>query len=60
MYKVIIYFEDLQDKNHPYKVGDVYPRKGAKPSAERIDELATNKNIRGIPLIKAEENETKK
>lgn len=60
MYKVIVYFEDLQDKNHPYKVGDVYPRKGAKPSPERIDELATNKNIRGIPLIKAEENGTKK
>ena len=60
MYKVIVYFEDLQDKNHPYKVGDTYPRKGLKPSAERINELATNKNIRGIPLIKAEENGTKK
>lgn len=55
MYKAIVYFEDLQDKNRPYNVGDIYPRKGLKPTAERIEELATEKNIRGIPLIKAEE-----
>lgn len=54
MYKVIVYFEDLQDKNYPYNKGDMYPRKGLKPSAERIEELATAKNLRGIPLIKAE------
>lgn len=55
MYKVILYFEDLQDKNHPYNVGDTYPRKGIKPTAERIEELATDKNIRKTPLIKAVE-----
>ncbi len=59
MYKVIVYFEDLQDKNYPYKVGDAYPRKGLKPTRDRIEELATDKNIRGIPLIKAE-NKSKK
>lgn len=59
MYKVIVYFEDLQDKNYPYKVGDTYPRKGLKPSHERIVELATDKNIRGIPLIKAESKSKK-
>jgi len=59
MYKVIVYFEDLQDKNRPYNIGDTYPRKGLKPSDERIEELATGKNIRGIPLIKAEETKSK-
>lgn len=59
MYKVILYFEDLQDKNHPYNVGDTYPRKGIKPTAERIEELATDKNIRKTPLIKAVEEEPK-
>lgn len=50
-YKVIVYFNDLQDKNYPYKVGDVYPRKGVKPSEERIAELLSNKNKRGTALI---------
>lgn len=59
MYKVIVYFEDLQDKNYPYKVGDTYPRKGLKPTHERIEELASGKNIRGIPLIKAESKSKK-
>ncbi|MBR4627786.1 MAG: hypothetical protein IKO47_08825 [Ruminococcus sp.] len=55
MYRVIVYFEDLQDKSRPYNAGDVYPRKGLRPSAERIEELATDKNIRGIPLIRKED-----
>ena len=54
MYKVLVYFEDLQDKGRPYNVGDAYPRKGLKPTADRIEELASGKNLRGIPLIKAE------
>ena len=52
MYRTIVYFEDLQDDSHPYNVGDVYPREGFTPSDKRIKELATDKNIRGIPLIK--------
>ena len=60
MYRTIVYFEDLQDDSHPYNVGDIYPREGFTPSDERIKELATDKNIRGIPLIKKEERKPKK
>ena len=52
MYKVISYFTDLQDFNHPYKVGDVFPRLGLKVSDKRLEELASNKNKQGKPLIK--------
>lgn len=51
MYKVISYFTDLQDFNHPYKVGDEFPRLGLKVSNERLEELASNKNKQGKPLI---------
>ena len=50
-YKVIHYFTDLQDFNHPYKVGDTFPRLGLKVSNERLEELASNKNKQGKPLI---------
>ena len=50
-YKVINYFEDLQDFNHPYKVGDVFPRLGMKVSESRLLELSTSKNRRKKPLI---------
>lgn len=59
-YKVIAYFEDLQDDNRPYRVGDVYPRKGYTPSKRRIDELATNKNVRGAAVIAVDFGEPKK
>ena len=51
MYKVIKHFTDLQDNNHPYEVGHPYPRKGLEVSAERLAELASDKNKRGEPLI---------
>lgn len=51
MYKVISYFTDLQDFNHPYKVGDEFPRLGLKVSDKRLEELASNKNKQGKPLI---------
>ena len=51
MYKVIKLFADLQDSNHVYNVGDEYPRKGVKVTAERIAELAGNTNKQGTPLI---------
>lgn len=54
-YKVIHYFEDLQDFNHPYKVGDEFPRLGLKVSDNRLEELASNKNKQGKPLIKKAE-----
>ena len=51
MYKVIKYFEDLQDSAHPYNEGDTYPRKGLRVSKARLAELASDKNRRGEPLI---------
>ncbi len=52
-YTVIRYFTDLQDKNYAYRAGDTYPREGLSPSAERIEELASDKNKQRTPLIKA-------
>lgn len=43
-YIVINHFTDLQDNNRKYKEGDIYPRDGYEPSAERIDELSSDKN----------------
>lgn len=51
MYKVIKYFEDLQDNARPYNEGDTYPRKGLRVSKARLAELASDKNRRGEPLI---------
>lgn len=57
MYKVIEYFTDLHDKNHPYNVGDVFPRKGIEVKKERLAELSGKNNKQGRPLIKLiEEN----
>lgn len=54
-YQVVKYFTDLKDHNHPYKVGDSYPREGVEVSEERITELAGSKNRQKQPLIKAVE-----
>lgn len=51
MYRVIKFFTDLQDDNHPYYVGDEFPRKDKEVDEERITELASNKNRQGCPLI---------
>lgn len=51
MYKTVMYFEDLQDNNYTYLPGDEFPRKGMEVSAERLAELSTVKNRRGIVLI---------
>ena len=51
MYKVIKAFTDLQDNRYGYKVGDVYPREGYEPSAERIAELSGSNNLQRKPLI---------
>lgn len=52
MYRVIEYFEDLQDNGQPYNVGDVFPKGDKKVTEQRLNELATDKNRRRIPLIK--------
>lgn len=56
-YEVLEYFEDLLDNRHKYFPGDAYPRRGLKPTAERLEELSTDRNRRGAPLIKEEEKE---
>ena len=50
-YKVLRFFEDLQDENYYYETGSIYPRDGLTPSQERINELASAENKQGIPLI---------
>lgn len=51
MYKVLAKFTDLQDNNHKYHAGDIFPREGLKVNAGRIKELSTSANRRGFPLI---------
>ena len=60
MYKVIEYFEDLQDNSFAYNVGDEYPRKGLEVTKGIIEELATTQNRRKISLIKKVEEKQKK
>ena len=58
-YIVLSEFADLQDEKHVYGIGDEYPREGYSPSAERVDELSTGKNLLQKPLIqKVEEQPT--
>ena len=51
MYKVIKSFYDLKDNNYVYYVGDTFPHNGVDVDAERIAELASDKNMQGVPLI---------
>ena len=51
MYKVIKSFTDLQANNYAYYVGDTFPHNGVEVDAERIAELASDKNRLGVPLI---------
>lgn len=64
MYKVVKHFIDLQDNNYKYDVDDTYPRKGLNVLQSRINELASDKNRQGCPLIEeipeAEEKPKKK
>ncbi|MEB8141604.1 Rho termination factor N-terminal domain-containing protein [Mammaliicoccus sciuri] len=50
-YKVINYFTDLQDGNHEYNVGDVFPRSGKQVSKERLTELSNTSNRQKKALI---------
>ena len=69
MYRVIKAFTDMQDGNYAYDPTDpsrnTYPRKGLNVLQSRINELASNKNRQGVPLIeeipeKTEETKKKK
>jgi len=55
-YVVIKDFTDLQDKNHIYRAGDKYPRKG-KAKNERVEELSSSANKLKTPLIKVVEED---
>lgn len=50
MYRVIKAFTDLE-ASHVYYVGDTFPHNGVDIDAERIAELASDKNRLGVPLI---------
>ena len=56
-YKVIEFFLDLQDDSYAYSPGDVFPRNGVIVKKERYEELASDKNKLGKPLIAAETTE---
>lgn len=51
MYKVIKFFTDLQDNEHPYDVGDIFPREGVTVTEGRLAELAGSDNLQKEPLI---------
>jgi hypothetical protein len=51
MYRVVETFADAQDRYYVYNVGDSFPRNGKTVSAERVNELLTNKNAIGKPII---------
>ena len=50
-YRAKVYFTDLKDNNHVYNAGDIYPRRGYRPSKKRIAELLSSDNKRGYPVI---------
>jgi hypothetical protein len=52
-YIVVKHFTDLQDHGYKYAEGDIYPRKGYEPSAERIEMLSTAMNRQRTVLIEA-------
>ena len=59
-YKVIKFFTDLQDNDHPYNEGDIFPRSGVTVTAERLEELSGKENKQGVPLIQMlEEKKTR-
>lgn len=61
MYKVIKYFNDLQDNGYAYNVGDSFPHEGMTVTKERIAELSGKENKQGVPLIvEAKPKRTKK
>ena len=51
MFKVIKTFKDAQDNDYLYHRGDTFPHDDKEVSEERIEELASNKNRRGMALI---------
>ena len=50
MYKAVKAFRDLKT-NLVYAVGDTFPHNGVEVGAERLAELASDKNRLGVPLV---------
>ena len=48
MFKVIKAFSDGQDNMYVYNIGDDYPRKGYKPTKERVEGLLGTGNKQGV------------
>ena len=53
MYIVLNTFYDLRDCEHLYNAGEPYPRDGYAPTDERVEELLTERNRMGKPMIQA-------
>jgi len=51
-YQVVRDFLDKTDNNYFYRVGDVYPRDGAKVTKTRTKELLTKNKVTGDIYIK--------
>ena len=52
-YVVVHAFKDLQDNNTVYKAKDIYPRRSDYvPDNDRLEELLSDKNKQGRPVIK--------
>ena len=58
-YRVIKAFTDLQDNNHKYHTGEIFPRDGVKVSESRLKELSSNRNRRHEPMIEEVAEEEK-
>jgi hypothetical protein len=54
MYKVLEFFNDLQDDGYAYKPGDMFPREGLDVSPQRIAELSGIDNRLHKKLIAAD------
>ena len=57
MYRVLRFFRDLQDNNHAYHVGEIFPHGGMAVSKDRLKELSTDANRRHVPLIEKVDDE---
>lgn len=60
MYRAITTFCDLQDNNHVYHPGDVFPRGGLEVSAERLAYLASDKTRLDVPVIEEVKDKPKR
>lgn len=61
MYRATRYFIDLKDGGHVYNKGDAFPFDGKEIAPERLEELSTDRNRLGCPLIElVEEKKAKK